>query len=191
MCGALFSALCGVFYLFWDTLKALLSPFKRKVNYHDFGSDICLITGAAQGLGRLLALELARRQTVLVLWDIQQEKLQEVVDEIYRETKCTDVHWYMCDCSSREDINRMADKVKVEVGDVTVLINNAGVMSGQTIVENSGEAIEKTFRVNTLAHFWVRVLILTTYTCSLLGKGPILNNVISSHFQGFILVKYL
>lgn len=108
-------------------------------------------------MGRLLAKELAKRQAVLVLWDIQERKLQGVVDEIYRESG-TDVHAYVCDCSNREDIYKVADQVRREVGDVTVLINNAGVMSGQTIVDSSDESIEKTFRVNTLAHFWVRNL---------------------------------
>ena len=156
LCEALLLIFKGAIYFFWDTVKALVSPFKGVTNSHDYASDICLITGAAQGLGRLLAKELARRQAVLVLWDIQEEKLQDVVDEVYRETGA-EAHAYVCDCSSREDISRVANQVKREVGDVTILINNVGVMSGQTIVDSKAETIENTFRVNTLSHFWVKV----------------------------------
>jgi short-subunit dehydrogenase len=35
------------------------------------------------------------------------------------------------------------------------LINNAGIVTGKKFLESSDTAIEKTFQVNTLAHFWV------------------------------------
>jgi all-trans-retinol dehydrogenase (NAD+) len=38
---------------------------------------------------------------------------------------------------------------------VNILINNAGIVTGRKFLESSDTAIEKTFQVNTLAHFWV------------------------------------
>lgn len=152
-----FCILRGLFFFFWDGIKSLTSLFRRHRSKQDFGDDVCLITGAAQGLGKVLALELARRNAAVVIWDIQKEKLQGVAEEI-RDFGGT-VYPYECDCSSREDIYRVAALVKEEVGDVSVLINNAGFLSGDTIMESDDRKVEQTFQVNTLAHFWVSIII--------------------------------
>lgn len=46
-------------------------------------------------------------------------------------------------------------QVRSEVGDVTVLVNNAGIVSGKTLDEVPDKLAELTFQVNTIAHFWV------------------------------------
>lgn len=150
---AVFYVFRGVFFFFWDGLKALVTPFRRWRYKKRFEDEICLITGAAQGLGRQLALELAHRHAVLVLLDIQKEKLKEVADETKEIT--SEVYWYVCDCSSREDVKKVATCVKKTVGDVSILINNAGILYGGSVMETKEEDIERTFKVNTLAHFWV------------------------------------
>lgn len=45
--------------------------------------------------------------------------------------------------------------MKRDVGDVTILVNNAGVVSGKKLMDTPDEKVEMTFQVNTLAHFWV------------------------------------
>ena len=47
-------------------------------------------------------------------------------------------------------------QVRSEVGDVTVLVNNAGVVSGKDFYDLPEKMIELTLRVNTIAHLWVR-----------------------------------
>ena len=154
MCRALWLIFKAVFHLIWGTLKALASPFRRKGTLVDYGDEICLITGAAQGLGKGFALEFARRNAVLVLWDIQEDKLKATADEI-REEFGSKVYTYVCDCSSREDIYRVAAMVKKTVGNVSILVNNAGILRVRTVMDAEEEDIEQTFKVNTLASFWV------------------------------------
>ena len=48
-----------------------------------------------------------------------------------------------------------AEKVRREVGEVDMLINNAGVVSGHHLLECPDELIERTLVVNCHAHFWV------------------------------------
>lgn len=60
----------------------------------------------------------------------------------------------MVDCSNREDIYSTAKKVKAEIGDVSILVNNAGVVYTSDLFATQDPQIEKTFEVNTLAHFW-------------------------------------
>lgn len=64
-------------------------------------------------------------------------------------------HTFVCDCSSREDIYHVAAKVQRDVGHVDILVNNAGILSGKKILNLKDVEIERTMRVNTMAHFWV------------------------------------
>ncbi|XP_075060318.1 17-beta-hydroxysteroid dehydrogenase 13-like isoform X1 [Mixophyes fleayi] len=62
---------------------------------------------------------------------------------------------YVVDCSKRNEIYAAAEKVKSNIGDVDILINNAGVVFGVEFLELQDHQIEKTFEVNILAHFWI------------------------------------
>ncbi|XP_056407916.1 17-beta-hydroxysteroid dehydrogenase 13-like isoform X2 [Hyla sarda] len=61
---------------------------------------------------------------------------------------------YVVDCSKRSEIYAAAEKVKTTIGDVDILINNAGVVFGVEFLQLQDHQIEKTFEVNILAHFW-------------------------------------
>ena len=45
--------------------------------------------------------------------------------------------------------------MKKEVGDVTVLVNNAGIVTGKKFFDSPDNMVDLTFKVNTVAHFWV------------------------------------
>jgi len=66
---------------------------------------------------------------------------------------------YKVDVSSRQSIYEAADKVKREVGEVNILINNAGIVSGKKFLDTPDELIEKTFQVNSISNFWVRIML--------------------------------
>lgn len=74
------------FKIIWSFLLAgakwFIPPREKCVE-----GQVCVITGAGRGLGRLFALEFARRRATLVLWDISRqsnEETAEMVREIYR-----------------------------------------------------------------------------------------------------------
>lgn len=113
-----------------------------------------LITGGAAGIGRDLALELGRRGATLVLWDLDDERLAPALAEVRNHTGAT-VHGYACDVTDRAAVAVTADRVRAQVGDPDIVVNNAGVVSGRPIMEIPDEAIERTFAVNSLAPFWV------------------------------------
>lgn len=64
-----------------------------------------------------------------------------------------EAHTYVCDCSSKDDVYRVAVKVQREVGEVDILVNNAGILSGRKLMNLKDVEIERTMRINTLAHF--------------------------------------
>lgn len=61
---------------------------------------------------------------------------------------------YAVDVSDREAVYRTAAKVRQDVGPVDILINNAGIVCCKTMLELPDKAIENTFAVNILAHYW-------------------------------------
>uniref|UniRef100_A0A674DQ34 NADP-retinol dehydrogenase n=1 Tax=Salmo trutta TaxID=8032 RepID=A0A674DQ34_SALTR len=152
--------------------KWVVRPKEKSV-----AGQVCVITGAGSGLGRLFAKEFARRRAVLVLWDINSqsnEETAELVREIYRELDSESpmskegaigeleevlpfkpqVYTYVCDVGKRESVYSTAEKVRRDVGNVDMLINNAGVVSGHHLLECPDELIERTMLVNCHAHFW-------------------------------------
>merc|ERR1719245_844754 len=72
------------------------------------------------------------------------------------------VHTYRVDMSNREEIYEMASKVQKEVGDITILVNNAGIVSGSLLLETPDSKIARTFDVNIMAHFWTIKAFLPT-----------------------------
>ncbi len=107
------------------------------------------MTGAASGLGRRLALGSARRKAALVLWDLNREGVESVASEI--EAHGSRAEPAAVDVSKREEVYEAARRLR---GPVDVLINNAGVVSGKSLLEIPDERIERSFAVNALALFW-------------------------------------
>lgn len=134
------------------TLEAIIKfflPTKKK----DVTGEIVLITGAGSGIGRLIALEFSGMDVALVLWDISQEGMKETA-RLAKERGASRVHYYLCDCSDKNEVYRVAEQVKREVGDVSILINNAGIVTGKKFMDAPDSLIEKTLEVNTMSHFW-------------------------------------
>ena len=118
----------------------------------DFKSKNVLITGAASGIGKMMAEKAASLGANLFLWDVNQDGLDAV--SMALQQNGSNVHTYVVDLSDRTAIQRAAASVLNDCGAIDILINNAGVVSGKPLLEISDEQIQRTFDVNTLALFW-------------------------------------
>ncbi|KAL4635228.1 epidermal retinol dehydrogenase 2 [Arapaima gigas] len=142
-----------VFFLsFYYILEAFVKWFLPSKKKNVVGETV-LVTGAGSGIGRLMALEFAARWATLVLWDISKEGIRETA-KLVKERSSARVHTYVCDCSDKDDVYRVADQVKREVGDISILINNAGIVTGKKFMDAPDNLIVKTVEVNAMAHFW-------------------------------------
>ncbi|GFY55441.1 hypothetical protein TNIN_458791 [Trichonephila inaurata madagascariensis] len=83
---------------------------------------------------------------------LTSEKLKEIAKEIQQEGFTA--FWFVCDVTSEDDVNAKAHQVEQKAGEVTLLINNAGIMQNLPMLELSTVIIKKTFEVNLLSHFW-------------------------------------
>uniref|UniRef100_A0A8C7YUC7 Short-chain dehydrogenase/reductase 3 n=1 Tax=Oryzias sinensis TaxID=183150 RepID=A0A8C7YUC7_9TELE len=126
----------------------LLPPRLKSVE-----GELCLITGAGGALGRLFALEFAKEGAQLVLWDCDTAA-NEHTARLARDLGVK-VHAYTVDLSKRENIYEAADRVRAEVGDVTMVVNNAGVVAGRRLLDCPDELLERTLLVNCHALFWM------------------------------------
>jgi all-trans-retinol dehydrogenase (NAD+) len=118
----------------------------------DVRDKTVLITGAASGLGRLLAQRMAARGARLVLWDVDAPGLEGARAELATAGRA--VAAYPCNLRDRAAIASAAAATLRDHGPVDVLVNNAGVVSGKTLLEASDDHVLRTFEVNTLALFW-------------------------------------
>ncbi|XP_047031801.1 epidermal retinol dehydrogenase 2 isoform X1 [Helicoverpa zea] len=149
--------------MFWTLVPNAIRPMKS------LRGDVVLVTGGGGGVGRQLAMKLARLGAKVVVWDISKEGLQKtcaaVLDEGY------EIASYVVDLADRSAVYAAAEKVKKEVGKVDVLINNAGTVFGETLLDLSDSAIETTYKVNILSHYWTVKAFLPDMISS--GKGHI------------------
>ncbi|TCD67550.1 hypothetical protein EIP91_012247 [Steccherinum ochraceum] len=144
-----YSALyCGATCAFWF-IKWYSRLYRNQGNLLfgpprlDWGEQIVVVTGGASGIGELIANTLAVRNVNVVVLDVNP-----IVTENYNIT------YYKCDVSKWEEVEAVAQTIVEELGHPTVLINNAGVVQGKSILDLKPEDIQQTFSVNTLAHFW-------------------------------------
>lgn len=90
-----------------------------------FTGKVAAITGAASGIGRTLALELARRGCHLALSDIDDTGLGETAEMARRER--VNVSTSRIDVADRDSVYAWADAVATTHGKVNLIFNNAGV----------------------------------------------------------------
>jgi all-trans-retinol dehydrogenase (NAD+) len=122
---------------------------------------VVLVTGAAGGIGRRMALNAAQHGATVVAWDIDGGRLDVLVKEI-DDIAPGRGHSYVVDVTDAALVTKTAAQVESEVGPVDVLILNAGVINGKLIEELTESEIRKTFDVNVLGLYWATKAFLPT-----------------------------
>jgi NAD(P)-dependent dehydrogenase (short-subunit alcohol dehydrogenase family) len=113
----------------------------------DFTGKVAVITGAAQGFGKLLAEELAKRGAKLVISDINEAGVHQVADDI--ASTGVEVYALKCDVSIISDCKAMVDATIENFGGVDIAVNNAGVAHGFNALHEIDEALmDSQFAIN-------------------------------------------
>ena len=125
-----------------------------------------MITGGVGGLGGCLAEIFALRGVGVAVLDIEVPPTWAKAEGLPKgpadgEEK-EGVRYYYCDVGNYEEVERVWDTVVRAVGPPTVLINNAAVVNYKGLLEQSREAVERTFRINTFSHYHLNKLFLQT-----------------------------
>ncbi|CAO1383009.1 unnamed protein product [Diamesa serratosioi] len=127
-----------------QTLYQQLTQKKKDVN-----GQLAFVTGAANGLGRGIAMKLAKHGMNIAIADVDVIKAESTANEI-KKLYNVKAKAYKLDVSKVEEIIKIRDKVTQEMGPVDILINNAGLMTFNIFDEQTSEQIDKLIQVNVL-----------------------------------------
>jgi all-trans-retinol dehydrogenase (NAD+) len=113
----------------------------------DWSKEIVLITGASSGIGASIAQHLLQRNPQITIIILDYTPLN------WKPPPASKIHFYQCDLSRSPVIKSVSEKVRRDVGNPTILVNNAGLSRGFTVMEGSYADVEVTMRTNLLAPF--------------------------------------
>ncbi|THV00217.1 NAD(P)-binding protein [Dendrothele bispora CBS 962.96] len=114
---------------------------------------IALVTGAAQGIGKAIALRLAKDGLHVAINDLpsSQDKLLTTSDEIKAIGRESSVHF--ADISNEEQVKTMINEVVEKYGGLDVMVANAGVNFVKPFLETTVEQLERVFSINVKGTF--------------------------------------
>ncbi|MBP1718172.1 MAG: putative oxidoreductase [Deltaproteobacteria bacterium] len=131
---------------------------------NELRGKVAVITGAASGIGRALALQLGQEGCALAIADLNENGLEETC-RLFR--KCPQqVSSYIVDVADKGQIFSLADKVSREHGGADLLINNAGYGSSLSFLDMPMDVMERMMQVN----FWGAVYGCKAFLPQLLSK---------------------
>ena len=113
---------------------------------------VALVTGAGQGIGRAIALRLAKDGADIAIVDVQDEKTKAVANEVRAIGRQATT--FKADVSRREDVYAAVDHAEKELGGFDIIVNNAGIASIQPLADVTAEEVERILRVNVQGVLW-------------------------------------
>lgn len=119
---------------------------------------ICIVTGANSGIGKETALGLAQMGARVVMVCRNAEKGKGALEEIRRESGCSQVDLLIADMSSQASVRALADQIQRKYPRLDVLINNAG--GAAPARTHSVDGIEMTLAANHLGAALLTLLLL-------------------------------
>ena len=113
-------------------------------------------------MGLLVARGAAARGAHVAIWDVNSRALPDAAARIAAARAHGNqlVISEAVDVGDPEVVARAAERLGASIGNVDVLINNAGVVSGKRLTELSPEEVQRTLRVNTASLFWTTQSVL-------------------------------
>ena len=108
---------------------------------------VALVTGATRGIGKAIALELARRGFDIVINDIElPEEGKKAMEEIRKMGR--EVMFVKADVSKYEEVEEMVKRVIERFGRIDVLVNNAGINRDRLLINMTKEDWQKVIDVD-------------------------------------------
>ncbi|GAA5873445.1 hypothetical protein JCM8547_005436 [Rhodosporidiobolus lusitaniae] len=126
--------------------RAARNSFKRSTRAWrwDERGEVVVVTGGAGGLGSEVVRRLAEKGTRVVVLDVAP---------LPSDAPST-IKYYKVNLASKEEVDAAASKIIEEVGHPTVLINMAGVVRAQSILDMTAKDVDLTYDINVKAAYY-------------------------------------
>lgn len=115
-------------------------------------NKVAVVTGSGQGIGRAIALRLAKDGFNVALVDVKLDKITAVAKEVAaigrQATTIT------ADVSQRDEVYAAIDKAEKDLGGFDVMVNNAGIAQVNALADVTPEEVEKIFKINVQGALW-------------------------------------
>ncbi|EFY93562.1 hypothetical protein J3459_008542 [Metarhizium acridum] len=133
----------------------------------DLGEEVIVITGGASGLGMLVAEVYGMRGASVAVLDVNEMENGEAQGVTY----------YKCDVGDKAQVKKVSDEIERDLGTPTVLINNAAVVIGKSLLNLTLDEIDSSLSTNLLGPFYC----LKTFLPAIIrgGRGGTIVNISS------------
>ncbi|PTQ12863.1 diacetyl reductase [Sphingomonas oleivorans] len=146
---------------------------------------VALVTGAGQGIGRGIALRLARDGADIALVDIRDDKIGVVAGEI--EALGRKAATFVADVGDRAQVHAAVDHAESTLGGFDIMVNNAGIAQVQPILDATPEEVGRILRINVEGVLWGIQAAAARFK-ALARKGKIINACSIAGHDGFALL---
>jgi 3-oxoacyl-[acyl-carrier protein] reductase len=133
-----------------------------------FSDKVALVTGASQGIGEAIALDLAAEGATVLLLDVQKEKLEGVRDRIQERMGQAEV--YTADVSRFEEVGGVVESALQAYGRIDLLVNNAGITRDSLLLRMKDEDWDAVLAVNLKGVFNVTRAVLRSMVQNRWGR---------------------
>ena len=140
---------------YWPLEEAKLKKFRPK----PLEGNVCIVTGAASGIGYETFLKISENGGNVIAVDINKDviKISEEINGKYGVASVGKI----VDISDRKAIEKMVEEVVLKYGGVDVLFNNAGILKSEPFEEITPDTIEKHIAINSMAPFVLSQKVFT------------------------------
>lgn len=118
-------------------------------------NSVAVVTGAASGNGRGIARELARHGADVVVADVRETPREggAPTHELITDETRSEAAFVQCDVTDLDDIDRAIDRAE-EFGPLTTMVNNAGIIPDEELLETTKAEFEQVIGVNLAGVFF-------------------------------------
>lgn len=132
---------------------------------------VCIITGAANGIGQATARKFAREGAIVIVCDLRADQVDAAVQELLAAG--AQARGFVVDVTRRADIDAMVAKVMEAYGRIDALVNNAGITQDARLVKMTEEQFDRVVAVNLKGTYQCAQAVAEIMSAQ--GSGSIVN----------------
>lgn len=111
-----------------------------------------LVTGAGQGIGRAIALRLAKDGAHVAIVDVKEDTMKAVADEVKNIGRKATT--FQADVTERDEVYAAIEHAEKALGGFDIMVNNAGIAQVQPLAEATPEEVDRILKVNVEGVLW-------------------------------------